>query len=78
MSIFGIHLIRQMLLENLIQKDIEDYGVLKITKTGESFLKKPTSFKIALNHIYETDMEEDDDSAELVKPERQMKNWFNF
>jgi len=58
---FWNSLIRQMLLENLIQKDIEDYGVLKITKKGESYLKKPTSFKIALNHIYETDGEEDED-----------------
>ncbi len=59
---FWNSLIRQMLLENLIQKDIEDYGVLKLTKAGESFLKKPTSFKIALNHIYETDLEEEDES----------------
>jgi ATP-dependent DNA helicase RecQ len=61
---FWNSLIRQMLLENLIQKDIEDYGVLKITRKGESFLKKPTSFKIALNHIYETDGEEDDDTPD--------------
>jgi ATP-dependent DNA helicase RecQ len=61
---FWNSLIRQMLLEGIIQKDIEDYGVLKITKKGESFLKKPTSFKIALNHIYETDGEEDEDASE--------------
>ncbi|MGN6531662.1 MAG: DNA helicase RecQ [Ginsengibacter sp.] len=61
---FWNSLIRQMLLENLIQKDIEDYGVLKFTKKGEAFLKKPTSFKIALNHIYETDGEEEDDGAD--------------
>jgi len=66
---FWNSLIRQMLLEGIIQKDIEDYGVLKITKKGELFLKKPASFKIALNHIYETDGEEDDeasDNAEAV------------
>lgn len=57
---FWNSLIRQMLLENLIKKDIEDYGVLKFTPKGESFLKKPTSFKIALNHIFE-DIGEDDD-----------------
>ena len=61
---FWNSLIRQMLLEGIIQKDIEDYGVLKITKKGESFLKKPASFKIALNHIYETDGEEDDDASD--------------
>lgn len=61
---FWNSLIRQMLLENLIQKDIEDYGVLKLTKHGESFLKKPTSFKIALNHIYETDGDEEEEAAD--------------
>lgn len=61
---FWNSLIRQMLLENLIQKDIEDYGVLKISKAGEAFLKKPTSFKIALNHIYETDGDEEEDAVE--------------
>jgi ATP-dependent DNA helicase RecQ len=61
---FWNSLIRQMLLENYIQKDIEDYGVLKLTKQGEAFLKKPTSFKIALNHIYETDGEEEEDVSE--------------
>jgi ATP-dependent DNA helicase RecQ len=57
---FWNSLIRQMLLGNLIKKDIEDYGVLKITAKGEFFLKKPTSFKIALNHIFE-DIGEDED-----------------
>ena len=53
-------LIRQMLLENFIKKDIEDYGVLKLTPKGEAFLKKPVSFKIALNHIF-VDVGEDDE-----------------
>src|SRR5688572_28103457 len=44
-------LIRQMLLEGLLSKDIEDYGVLKITKVGEAFAKKPKSFKMVLNKI---------------------------
>lgn len=61
---FWNSLIRQMILENYIQKDIEDYGVLKITKQGEAFLKKPMSFKIALNHIYETDGDEDEEAAD--------------
>jgi len=60
---FWNSLIRQMLLENLIKKDIEDYGVLKLTSKGESFLKKPTSFKIALNHIFEDSSEEDDEES---------------
>ncbi|MBS1604807.1 MAG: RecQ family ATP-dependent DNA helicase, partial [Bacteroidetes bacterium] len=39
-------LVRQLLLEDMLKKDIEEYGVLKITKRGEDFLKKPKSFKI--------------------------------
>ena len=50
---FWNSLFRQMLLENIIKKDIEEYGVLKITQKGEAFLKKPASFKIALNNIFE-------------------------
>ena len=55
-------LIRQMLLAGLISKDIEEYGLLKIAKKGESFLKKPVSFKIVLNNLFEeanADDEED-------------------
>ncbi|MEO6819763.1 MAG: DNA helicase RecQ [Ginsengibacter sp.] len=57
---FWNSLLRQLILENLIQKDIEDYGLLKLTKAGEAYIKKPASFKIALNHIYETDGEEEE------------------
>lgn len=58
---FWHSLIRQMILENLLSKDIETYGVLKITDKGNRFLKKPTSFTIALNHIFEDDSNDDDD-----------------
>ena len=40
-SLFWNSLIRQLMLEGLLVKDIEEYGVLKITKNGEAFLKKP-------------------------------------
>ena len=38
--------IRQALLDNYLKKDIENYGILKFTKKGKDFLKKPVSFKI--------------------------------
>jgi ATP-dependent DNA helicase RecQ len=59
-------LIRQLLLEDLLKKDIEEYGVLKLTKKGEDFLKKPRSFKIVLNNTFEeanADDEEDNTEA---------------
>ncbi len=61
---FWNSLLRQMLLENIIQKDIEDYGVLKISKKGEGFLKKPLSFKIVLNHIFEENGDDEDEAAD--------------
>ena len=57
-------LIRQMLLENLIVKDIEEYGLLKFTPTSEAFLKKPSSFKITLNNKFEDANAEDDEEPE--------------
>jgi ATP-dependent DNA helicase RecQ len=57
-------LIRQLLLNGLLKKDIEEYGVLKFTKAGESFLKKPKSFPIVLNNLYEDANEDDEESVE--------------
>jgi ATP-dependent DNA helicase RecQ len=57
-------LIRQMLLHNLLKKDIVEYGLLKITAEGEKFLKKPTSFKIALNNLFEDANADDDEGAD--------------
>ena len=57
-------LIRQMLLESLLSKEIEDYGVLKITKKGHDFGKKPKSFKIVLNERYEEANADDDEGTE--------------
>ncbi|WP_290798297.1 DNA helicase RecQ [Flavihumibacter sp. UBA7668] len=55
-------LIRQLLLAGMLTKDIEEYGVLKLSKAGETFMKKPKSFKIVLNNLYE-DANEDDEEA---------------
>ena len=57
-------IIRQMQLEGYLSKDIEEYGVLKITKAGEAFLKKPKSFKIVLNNLYEEANEDDEEAVE--------------
>ncbi len=60
---FWNSLIRQMLLNGLIEKDIVEYGLLKFTKKGIAFLKKPVSFKIVLNNLFE-DANADDDESE--------------
>lgn len=59
-------IIRQMLLEGYLSKDIEDYGVLKITAKGKDYLKKPKSFKIIVNHSLDNANEDDEDDEVSV------------
>jgi ATP-dependent DNA helicase RecQ len=59
---FWNSLIRQMLLEDILRKDIEDYGVLKFTPKAEKFLKKPVSFKIVLNNNYDDAIADDEET----------------
>ncbi len=54
-------LVRQLLLHGMLKKDIEEYGVLKMTPEGEAFLKKPKSFKIVLNNLFEEANADDDE-----------------
>lgn len=63
-SHFWNSLIRQMLLAGFLSKDIEEYGVIKITKAGEAFLKKPKTFKIVLNNLFEEANEDDEEASE--------------
>jgi len=60
---FWNSLIRQMMLEGMIRKDIEEYGLLKITEKGAKFHKKPYSIMVALNHNYEDANFDDEESA---------------
>ncbi len=61
-------LIRFLLLEGLLQKDITEHGVLKITKEGNAFLKKPTSIKIVMNNLYEDAYEDDEEGVDNSAP----------
>ncbi len=56
-------LLRQIILEGFIKKDIEEYGVLKLTKKGAAFLKKPVSYKIVLNNLFEDANADDEEGA---------------
>jgi ATP-dependent DNA helicase RecQ len=44
--------IRQALIAKFLTKDIENYGLLKLTENGLAFLEKPTSFMLAEDHDY--------------------------
>ncbi|MEO5564861.1 MAG: RQC domain-containing protein, partial [Chitinophagaceae bacterium] len=61
---FWNSLMRQLLLGGLLKKDIEEYGVLKFTKKGEAFLKKPKPFTIVLNNKFEEAIADDEEEGE--------------
>jgi ATP-dependent DNA helicase RecQ len=58
---FWNSVIRQAMVAHLIQKDIENYGLLKVTPEGHAFLKEPYPITLFEDHQYSD--EEDDDMA---------------
>ena len=51
-EVFWHSIFRQAILQNLLFKDIELYGVLKFTKKGLDYIEKPTDIQIPMNHDY--------------------------
>jgi ATP-dependent DNA helicase RecQ len=47
--------IRQALIAGYLMKDVENYGLLKLTPAGKKYLKAPTSFMIVKDHEYSDD-----------------------
>ncbi len=54
--------IRQAIIAGYLDKDIESYGVIKLTAAGKKFLKSPKSFKV----VEDSDINEDEE-PEIVK-----------
>jgi ATP-dependent DNA helicase RecQ len=52
--------VRQALISQLIVKDIENYGILKVSKEGQKFLKKPYSVMLTHDRDYDNLEEEED------------------
>ncbi|MCG9880052.1 MAG: DNA helicase RecQ [Bacteroidia bacterium] len=63
--------IRQLLLRGMLTKNIENYGLISINEQGEAYLKKPTTFEMAIDRKFEkfTDNDEDDSQVEAVYDE---------
>lgn len=55
---YWMALIRQVLVAGLLKKDIETYGVLRLSDNGIAFIKAPQSFMMTEDHVYDED--EDD------------------
>ena len=51
-------IIRQAMIAGFINKDIENYGLLKLTPAGKAYMKKPTTFPVVKDNEFEDDEEE--------------------
>lgn len=58
---FWNSIFQQALIKGFLFKDIESYGLLKLTDKGKNFINNPSSFSIPINHNYD-DVKEDDHS----------------
>jgi ATP-dependent DNA helicase RecQ len=61
---FWKSVVRQTLIFQYLEKDIDNIGVLKISARGEAFLKKPHSVELARDHDFTTDLEDEEVSSE--------------
>ncbi len=55
--------IRQVYLAGLLTKDVETFGVLKLTKQGKDYIKSPHSFKLVKQHDFSNT---DDDDGIII------------
>ncbi len=51
--------LRQGILAGYIERDIENYGLLRLSKSGQEYMKKPKSFKIVEDNDFEEEEEEE-------------------
>lgn len=51
---YWMALVRQVLVAGYLRKDIETYGVIKITKAGKNFIKHPESFMMTEDHVFDS------------------------
>ena len=56
-------IVRQAVLNNFLFKDIDNYGLLKLTRQGRDFIVNPYSLKFILNEPIENGADDDDDDV---------------
>ena len=60
-DLFWRAVLRSALFEGLVQKEIEQYGVLKLTPAGHKFIKKPYRITVTPDHNYTAATEDDEE-----------------
>lgn len=58
--------VRQALLLEFLEKDIENVGVLKVTEKGKEFLTDPFPLKLSKDHEYEVEATEEEEESEKI------------
>lgn len=61
-EVFWYSILRQALLAGLLEKSIENYGVLRVNKQGKDYIQKPKSLKIPLNRDFSIEKIVNDDA----------------
>lgn len=56
--------IRQALIYQFLEKDIDNIGALRVSKRGEEFLRNPYPVELARDHDFTTEIDEEEESPE--------------
>ncbi len=60
--------IRQALIAGYLKKDVENYGLLKLTAAGKKFMKSPSTFMVVLDHEFSADEESAEGGTSALDP----------
>lgn len=63
---YWMALLRQALVAGFLKKDIETYGVIKLTPEGHEFIKNPSSFLMTEDHVFEGEQED----GSIIAPQK--------
>ncbi len=66
--------IRQLLVAGFLVKEIENYGILKVSEAGKAYLEKPVSFMITQEHDFEMDDVEEKSAGGTAAVDPQLFN----
>ncbi len=58
--------VRQAIVNGLLIKEIESYGIIKVTDAGKAFLEKPYELEFTLDHSFENTIDDDDSDIQAA------------
>ncbi|MCC9168482.1 DNA helicase RecQ [Pontibacter harenae] len=61
---FWSSVLRQILLSEFLEKDIENFGVVKLTQKGRDFIQNPSPIQLTKDHDFEQEVKQDEEKEE--------------